>query len=150
VSASSTAFIADLKAWADKEIAEDIKRFGTKVAIEALQTASRLAAVRTGAMKAHIRVWVGTPDESFDASVVDQAKGTYLSGAQLMQSIARLNAREKGTPCGIIAAAPYSDYVNRGTSKMAAQPFWQAALEAADQLVLKQSDPRFAESVVLW
>lgn len=150
MSASSAAFIKDLESWVQKEVAQDIKKFGTKVAIEALQTASRLAAVRTGAMKGHIRVWVGTPDESFDASVVDPAKGTSLSGAQLMQSIARLNARAQGTAYGIIAAAPYSDYVNRGTSKMAAQPFWQAALEAADQLVRKQSDPRFAESVVLW
>ena len=91
-------------------------------------------------MKAHIRAWVGTPGLSFNPKVTDQARGTSLSGAQVMQSIARLNARGPSDLYGITSAAPYSDFVNRGTVKMAARPFWQAAIEKADSLVIRQSE----------
>lgn len=149
MSTSNETFLRDLDQWVKEELVADVKAFGTRVAVTALQTASQFAAVDTGAMKAHLRPWVNTPDDVFDPGVTDQAIGTPLSGAQLLQAIARLNSREVGQLYGILDAAPYSSYVNQGTSKMAARPFFQRGIETADALVLKQSDPRLTKGINL-
>jgi hypothetical protein len=142
MSANTAEFIRELNEWARNELRKDVQRFGTQVVVTALQAASPPTAVDTGAMKAHLRAWTGEPDYAFDPGVVDRAPGTPLSGAQLLQAIAMLNGRSEGEPFGAVSAAPYSSFVEYGTVNMAAQPFWEQAVQSANALLLKQSDPR--------
>lgn len=137
---NASEFLPGFDNWWRHQLPADVKLFGTKVCLRFVQTASSLARVRTGAMKAHIQVYVGAPDMAFDPSVTDKAPGTQLSGSRLSQSIARLEARGESDIYGVVSTAPYSVFVNQGTVRMAARPFWQAGLEAANAMVMKQSE----------
>jgi hypothetical protein len=133
-----------------EELIAEVKRQyldfrGGRVAATFLDVANTLASHRTGALKAGIQAFSGSPPEAFDtpeeAPARDTRAGTPAPAA--VKAAALKLSREAGLKktYGFASAASYSSYQAEGTSTITARPYWQAALAAAGTVTAGPSAP---------
>jgi hypothetical protein len=116
-------------------VQRDVGRAQAEVTELIADTMHLNAAVDTGRMKGNIRCFRGSPDTTFDESRRDTSRGALRSPEQQARDEAALKPTVAGDVTGVIAAAPYSSYVDQGTERMAAQPMTAPALAAAERYI---------------
>lgn len=118
------------------ELAKDVKRFfgellpdqvvdaQRKLTLDFISGAILLAAVDTGRMRGSIRAWAKTPEYHNDDPSGDVSKGSAIRAEELSRSLKALSDLKPGDSCGASCGVEYASYVEEGTERMAAQPFW--------------------------
>lgn len=120
-----------------KLLPEQMVKAQKKLTLDFLGGAVLLAAVDTGRMRGNIQAFAGSPVFTDDDPVGGAAKGAAATGGEMQRAIVALADLKPFDTSGVSCGVEYASYVEDGTDRMPAQPFFSPNVERIRRQVVR-------------